>query len=231
MKVILLPGLDGTGALFKPFMEALPNDVETLLISYPPHLKLNYKELVEFVFSHLPKENFILVGESFSGPVAYQLALRKPENLKLLIFVATFLVNPQPFLLSLARLLPGSYILSRPIPNFIVKRFLFGKGANKQIIGLFEQNIKQVSAGVLSFRLQEIAKLGKSHQPCEIKATYIQATDDKLVPKKCVQSFKNMFNNINIYQVEGPHFILQTQPLACAKIVVNEIRFISNDAE
>ena len=227
MKVVLLPGLDGTGALFKPFIEALPHDIETLVVSYPPNLKLNYEALVEFVIGHLPQEEFILVAESFSGPIAYMLALRKLENLKAVIFVATFLDNPRPFLLSLSRLLPLSYIFSRPIPNFIVKAFLLGMTANKQLISLFKKNIKQVSADVLSFRLQEITHLTEGHQSCELKATYIQAMDDKLVPGNCVQNFKKQFNNIDILQIEGPHLILQTQSLACAEIVADEIRLIS----
>ena len=227
MKVVLLPGLDGTGALFKPFIEILPNDIETLVISYPPNLKLNYEELVEFVISRLPKEEFILVGESFSGPIAYMLALRKLENIKAVIFVATFLDNPRPFLLRLSRLLPISYIFSRPIPNFIVKAFFLGMTANKQLISLFKQNIKQVSADVLSFRLQEITKFTEGHLPCELKAIYIQAMDDKLVPERCAQSFKKVFNNIDIFQIEGSHLILQSQSLACAEIIADEIRLIS----
>jgi hypothetical protein len=35
MKIVLLPGLDGTGILFKPFIEALPNGIDVLVISYP----------------------------------------------------------------------------------------------------------------------------------------------------------------------------------------------------
>ena len=80
---------------------------------------------------------------------------------------------------------------------------------------------------VLSFRLQEITKLTEGHQPCELKATYIQAMDDKLIPGRCVQSFKKMFDNIDIFQIEGPHFILQTKPFACTEIVANEMRLIS----
>ena len=222
MKVVLLPGLDGTGDLFKPFIEALPNEIDTLVISYPSDTKLSYQELIELVLRQLPEEKFILVGESFSGYIAYQVALRKPKNLKSVIFVATFLESPRPFLLSLSSWLPRSLLLSVPIPSYVVKTFLLGSAANKKMIGLLKQSIKQVSPNVLSYRLKEIAKLRKNHQICEIKATYIQATDDKLVPKRCLENFKNVFNNISVFQIEGSHFILQTNPLACAEVVVHE---------
>jgi pimeloyl-ACP methyl ester carboxylesterase len=222
MKLVLLPGLDGTGALFKPFIEALPNEVDTLIISYPPNTRLSYIELTALVISQLPDEKFILLGESFSGYIAHQVALSKPKNLKSVIYIATFLENPRPLLLSLFSRLPGSLVLSLPIPEFIVKKYLFGMAANKNMTDLFRQNIKQVSPHVLSFRLDEIAKLQDSNQLCEIKALYIQATEDKLIPEKCVGNFKNLFNDIKVFQIEGPHFVLQTNPLACIKVLINE---------
>lgn len=222
MKVVLLPGLDGTGVLFKPFIEVLPSEIVSLVISYPLNARLSYEELTELVISQLPEEDFILVGESFSGYITYQVALRKPKNLQSVIFVASFLENPRPFLLGLSSWLPTSHILSAPVPNYIVKTFLLGSAADKKMIGLFKQSIKQVSPHVLTYRLNEIAKLPNSHQFCELKATYIQATDDKLVPARCVESFKKVFKNINVFQIEGSHLVLQVNPLACAEVIVNE---------
>ena len=222
MKIVLLPGLDGTGVLFTPFIEALPTEIDVLVITYPPNLKLSYEELIELVISQLPEEKFILVGESFSGYIAYQVALRKPKNLKSVIFVASFLESPRPFLLGLSSWLPRSLLLSMPIPNFIVRTFLLGATANKNLIGLLKQSIRGASPNIISYRLQEIAKLRINQQLCDIKAMYIQATDDKLVPERCLESFEKVFNNISTFQIEGSHFVLQANPLACAKAVVNE---------
>lgn len=221
MKIVLLPGLDGTGILFQPFIEALPDDIETLIISYPADLKLSYDDLVEYVISQLPEDNYILVGESFSGPIAYQLTLRIPENIKSVVFVATFLNNPRPFLLKLTRFIPTRLIFA--MPNFLIKLFLLGWNINRRIIRLFKQSIQQVSPDVLSFRLQEIARLPENHNTSKIRASYIQAENDKLVPKNCVKAFKISFNNISIFEVKGPHFILQADPDACAEIVADEI--------
>lgn len=51
LKLVLLPGLDGTGLLFKPFVSALPSSAETLIITYPPDEKLSYKKLTEHVLA------------------------------------------------------------------------------------------------------------------------------------------------------------------------------------
>ena len=230
MKVILLPGMDGTGILFKPFIEALPGNVDVQVISYPADIKLSYRELVDFVMSQLPKEDFILVGESFSGPIAYQVALHKPENLKSVVFVATFLGAPSKNFLNLSRLIPANLLLKMPIPYFFAKYFLFGSGVSEEIIELFKKTINVVSPAVLSFRLDEMSKLDENQEPCDTKAVYIQATDDKLVQDTCVEAYKKVCTNLNIFRIEGTHFLLQTNPLACAEILENEIRLISSQA-
>jgi len=174
------------------------------------------------VLSQLPKEQFILVGESFSGYIAYQVALCKPKNLKLVVFIATFLESPRPFLLVLSRLFPIRLILSAPTPTYIIKYFLFGLAANRVIIELFRKSMNQVSPRILSFRLEEISKLQNTYRHSEVKSIYIQATNDKLVPKKCVESFKQIFKNIKVFQIEGSHFILQSNPVACAEVIITE---------
>ena len=228
MKIILLPGLDGTGILFKPLLDALPNNTDSLIIDYPTNEKLSYSELVNYVIDQLPNERFVLVGESFSGPIAYKIALLKPDKVASVIFVATFLSNPRKFLLKTASFLPISLLLSLPIPTLMIKTLLLGRSANIEIINLFKQSLKQVPPHILSFRLQEIAKLTNKHQLCGIKSIYIQATEDRLVPNNCVKDFKAMFNNLKIFKVKGAHFIFQANPVACAEIVANEIRLITN---
>ncbi len=222
MKVVLLPGLDGTGILFKPFIEALSSQVEVQVISYPPNKKMSYPELVNFVIAKLPNESFILVGESFSGPIAYQVGLTKPEHFLSVIFVATFLSPPKKNLLNLTKILPTSLLVKMPIPNVIAKKYLFGSGVSEEIIKLFKKSLKIVSSGVLSFRLGEISKLKGNMKPCDLKALYIQATDDKLVPNSSVEEFRKVCKNLTITRIEGSHFILQTNPAACAEIIENE---------
>jgi len=227
MKVVLLPGLDGTGLLFKPFIDSLPSEIKVQVISYPSEEKLGYSELVGYVLSKLPKEEFILVGESFSGPIAYQVALKKPDNLLSVVFVATFLASPNKSLLNLTNIIPTKYLLKMPIPNLVAKKYLFGVGNTSENVKLFKKSLKLVPSRVLSFRLREISKLKESHEPCDIKAIYIQATNDKLVPNSSVEAFKKVCKNLSVIRIKGTHFILQTNPAACAEILENEIRLIT----
>ncbi len=49
MKLILLPGLDGTGILFEPLVRALPSHLSPVIIAYATQETLGYAELVEYV--------------------------------------------------------------------------------------------------------------------------------------------------------------------------------------
>ena len=91
MKLILLPGLDGTGLLFKHLQKVLPDFYEPEVIAYSITQKQTYPELIEQVKTQLPTEPFLLLAESFSGPIAYRLSLDTSIPIKKLILVATFL--------------------------------------------------------------------------------------------------------------------------------------------
>ena len=228
MKLVLLPGLDGTGLLFKPLLEALPSELDVSVISYPHDVLMSYEELVEYVDARLPEEDYILIAESFAGPIAYQLVQRKPSHLKSIVFVATFLDSLRPLLSRLSGLFSPSFI--RFMPDLIIKTVLLGSAANKEMLRLFKESLKKVSPKVLSFRLGELSKLSKLNhrqdQKEDVSAIYIQASNDNLVLRKSAEDFKKVFSRLEISKVEGSHFILQTNPQACSKIITNHLQVL-----
>ena len=81
-KLVLLPGLDGTGKLFAEFLEALDLGSSAQVVPYPPDIPLGYDELETLVRAALPAHGpFIILGESFSGPLAIRIAARPPPAL------------------------------------------------------------------------------------------------------------------------------------------------------
>ncbi|MEE9327065.1 MAG: alpha/beta fold hydrolase [Cocleimonas sp.] len=231
MKLVLLPGLDGTGLLFKPLIKAFTQSVETQIISYPIDQKLNYQELYEYVSDRLPNEEYILVGESFSGYIAYQVALRKPENLKSIIFIASFLSSPRPILLSLLKYLPIKLLLSFQIPTFIIKIFLLDSAATKETIQLLKQTIQKLPADIISFRLNEINRIPTKLDASLIPAVYIQAYKDRLVPKESLETINLLFPNLSQEYIDAPHFCLQSNSIDCANIIQKHLGRISKSHE
>ena len=73
MKILLLPGLDGSGELFRPLVDALPEDIQPIIISCPADQEPGDKELVIYTGAPLPNEKFAIWG-SFSGYIACHIA-------------------------------------------------------------------------------------------------------------------------------------------------------------
>jgi pimeloyl-ACP methyl ester carboxylesterase len=100
---VLLPGMDGTGVLFADFVASLPPEFKPLVVAYPNDPKLGYPELEVLARAALPRDQrFILLGESFSGPVAISIAASNPPGLLGLILCCTFARSPHPLLAQLS---------------------------------------------------------------------------------------------------------------------------------
>ena len=76
--LVLLPGMDGTGDLFAPLLSALPPALRTIVVRYPcdrPLAMPNWRR----TRARAPQDQpFVLLGESFSGPIAAAIAARRP---------------------------------------------------------------------------------------------------------------------------------------------------------
>ncbi len=115
-KLIILPGMDGTGRLLTPFVESLGRRIDAQLFDYPTDVIQSYDEIINSVESVLPHngEDFALLAESFAGPVALSLAQKGIPGLRALILVVTFAATPRHPLLQLTRVLPMSKLMSLP---------------------------------------------------------------------------------------------------------------------
>jgi pimeloyl-ACP methyl ester carboxylesterase len=105
--LVILPGMDGAAAPRTDFAAALGPGVETRVVAYPPDPTLGYAELEALVRASLPTDRpYVLLGESFSGPIAISIAASRPPDLVGLILCVTFASNPLPVLGSMPWLLP-----------------------------------------------------------------------------------------------------------------------------
>lgn len=224
-KLILLPGLDGTGLLFNALLAELPAECKTEIIHYPSRQLLTFDEHVQYVSKRLPQnEPIILLAESFSGPVAAEIVKMGRHRIEKVFFAATFLKSPRPRLLSLASRLPLMSILKRRMPDFLVRHLCLGSKAPVERIESFRDALKKVAPEVVAQRIKILANVdaAKGLSSISVPCCYIQATHDRLVPRRALEDFHQSINHINTRTLKGPHFILQASPKEAAAMICAE---------
>ena len=222
MTLLLLPGADGTGLLFKPllnYIEASNFDTSKIAI-----INLNYDESgqvlnqslamqaarIEDLYAHEPVQ---IIAESYSGLLAYELLMRQRLEITQVIFVASFLSMPSK-LAPLAAKLKPKYLQSalKYTPERIWGRVVFGRWQNHYLQSFFMEAMQQTPNELLQQRLEIIAKAKvptvKTHVPC----LYLQGKQDNLVAAKNIAPFRQLFTNFDCQALEGTHFLLQTNP-------------------
>ena len=134
MKLILLPGMDGTGELFKPLLATLPKDISECSQVIPlPSGSLSYRQYAEHIAAMIEEPDVIVVAESFSGRIAYEL-LNLNEvgiNIRAIIFVASFIGRPSR-LAPMASWLPITRLSNQLLPSGLMARLCF---ANRSSVG------------------------------------------------------------------------------------------------
>jgi len=226
--LILLPGLDGTGLVFEPLLEYLPSTIDPVIVRYPGDTPMSFREHVDFARARLPDEKpFILLAESFSGPIGLQLLAEPPENLVGVIFVATFERYPRPFLLDVTRLLPQGPLLRMFATSLLCRFFCLGS-ANREAVALFQKALASVKLSALSQRLKILAELPPPPEtsfsgPC----LYLQASHDRLVPERAAARLQMHLPQMLLERIPGPHIILLARPEEAARAISNFIDSLS----
>ena len=230
MKLVLLPGLDGTGNLFSAVLAEL-SEFECEVISLPAEGAQDYPSIVRYVKKKLPTDDFVLIAESFSGPIGMALAKEGFDNMIGVIFVASFLSPPNRLLVGVARYLPLKSLSKAPFAAYFHKLLFLGANASKQLVELFQQTIISLPPQLIKDRLKSIQMLSVDSEKLDLPAAYIQASSDRLVPLAKVEDFKSRFKNLTIRSIEGPHFVLQSKPAEAAVVIAELVRLFSNQAE
>jgi pimeloyl-ACP methyl ester carboxylesterase len=215
--LVLLPGLHGTCALMKDFMAALGKDWPTLAIDYPRDRALGYAELADFVRPKLPAQRpYVLLGESFSGPVAIRLAAEKARPLRGLVLSTSFAENPRPALARLARF--ARAVPPSAMPLSIFEFWLLGRWANPRLREQFRAVLAEVDGEVLAERLVACLQVDERARMAsvEVPTLYLRARQDRLVTGRSAQQVADANPRVQVRELDGPHCLLQAVPEAAA---------------
>ena len=208
--------MDGTGDLFAPMLHELGDRWSPMVISYPPDLPMGYAELAGRVAGMLPSDDFVLLGESFSGPVAALVAGMRPTGLRGLILCATFVRNPRPLvrgLSPLTHLLPMSRSWAR-----LSMPWLLGLNVPRPLRELYVRSVGGMPSRIMQSRLRSVLDIDVSGALARIDVPllYLRATRDRLVPRSAGEWIRCQHPGTHVVDIDAPHGMLQAAPSACA---------------
>ena len=218
--LVLLPGLDGTGTLFDQLVDALQGAVPTKVVAYPPDLAVGYETLELIAERLLPQQGpIVLLGESFSGPIAIALAAKHPDRIKGLILCCTFVSRPRPLLAPFSFLAKIAPI--KALPVCISSIPLLGRYSTPDLKTRLKAALASVSGAVLRTRLQAAMSVDASKELMHVKVPvlYLQALHDWVVPRRVASTIKQIQPHTAVVEVRGPHCLLQAAPTETAQLI------------
>jgi sigma-B regulation protein RsbQ len=217
----MLPGLDGTGQLFAPFVPHLPPQLEPFVVSYPTQEALSYRQLLPVVLSVLPTSGpFIILAESFSGPLGVLAAAQHPQGLLGLVLAASFVRCPVPSALALAGPLVRGWLLSAS-PSVLRHRVLLGSSANEQLQAQLQKAVAAVPASVLAARIRDVLTVNVMAELAVVKVPilYLAASNDALVHPQSLRLIQRIAPQVQAVTIASPHLLLQMAPREAATAI------------
>ncbi|WP_143735426.1 alpha/beta fold hydrolase [Microbulbifer mangrovi] len=219
MKILFLPGMDGTGLLFNELIQNIPKEIDLEVVCLNEMQAVSYRQQAEEIAGKIGSSNVVVVAESYSGRIAYELCNILGGRVSKVVFIASFVSRPGK-LARFAASLPESVIKPNLFPNWLMKMLCFNGLGKRALMDQVRQAIAEVGPSTLKQRLLNIAELDEPKGHLPTAAVYIRPTNDRLVSYDAVKVLGNIYPHLSIESVEGGHFIAQTAPESCARVIV-----------
>jgi pimeloyl-[acyl-carrier protein] methyl ester esterase len=212
---VLLPGLEGTGQLFTPLLNLLEPDCKATVVTYPQSELLSYEQLMPYVLKALPApEPFVLLAESFSGPLAVEIAAAARTNLQALVLCASFVSNPAPPGWQWIQRVNHPFWFQYRLPHWFVRYATAMWDCEASVITNLIEQTKSVRPEVLSFRLAQALSVDvrAALQRCHLPLLYLRAKRDVLVRRQNWEEIARLKPDATCTEIDASHFALQHKP-------------------
>nr|WP_254919648.1 MULTISPECIES: alpha/beta hydrolase [unclassified Stenotrophomonas] len=182
--------------------------------------------LAQRLWSQLPAHPFILLAESFSGPLAVELATRHPSGLRGLVLAATFARRPVPLPAASAALLSPAWPLP---PVALLARLLLGRWRTREHMSMLCEALAQIPATTLRQRAAATLRVDvRALLPgIEVPTLCLHACHDRLLWPPSVAELQALLPDARHVSLEGPHLLLQARADAAAAEVAAWMRTLS----
>jgi pimeloyl-ACP methyl ester carboxylesterase len=232
VSLVLLPSLDGSGVLFRPLIRCLSPELRPIVVAFPPDRMLGYEELLPLVLERLPaSEPFVLLGESFSGPLALMAAATRPANLRGLILCASFIRSPIRFCPRILGFLARPAVF-RLFPVLSRVKSMLRRGVNRELPALSAEALSQVRPAVLAHRVRAVLQVNVVEQlrACAVPVLYLLAGKDHVVRQHNVQEICAALPTVSVARIQSSHWLLQTCPDAGAQAIATFVHDIQKNS-
>jgi pimeloyl-ACP methyl ester carboxylesterase len=179
---------------------------------------MSYTQLAELVIAVLPRSTpYVIIAESYSGPVASILAAHPVGDLQGVVFVSSFVAFPcgrtGPWI---ARMLPTAVFRGRA-PAWILRWFVMDSATPREMISAVQDAIAGVRPEVLARRLRDAlnADFAVILKHCTVRIVYLLPGSDRLLGTRGLRGFLAARPDVEIVKIDGPHFLLQCAPGSC----------------
>jgi pimeloyl-ACP methyl ester carboxylesterase len=188
------------------------------VVAYPTEGVFGYEEARRLVDRAIPREgSYVLVAESFSGPLACAIAGEKPEGLKGLVLCASFVRYPGPWpraLVAAVRVLPPS-----PLLRAALRGLMLGRWSNAERLMALLGSVSRLSPAIVRSRLEAaLAADGRAALAnAAVPVLFLRASSDRLVSVSAAVEAVAIAKSIEVRCIDGPHSLLQVCPDECAQ--------------
>ena len=207
LPVLLLPGLDGTGEMLIRLNELLSTARPSSIVRYPDDRPLSYDGLTEFALSHAPAEPFVVLGESFSGPVAVEIAARE-KRVAGLILASSFVRSPVPRMLA-----PLLRVFNpKQIPAKIIHALMIGPDGSPALKAQLDRILARLPPEIIRLRIDSILTIDRRERLKDVTSPILclQGRFDRLIAPRFWADIAMAHSSRELCWIDGAHMLLET---------------------
>lgn len=225
MRLVLLPGLHGTDGLFRQLGRELPSWIEPITINYPLDRFPTYEEILPFILERLPDGQFAVLGDSYSGPLALEVARARADRVTAVILSVTFVTNPIRTLLRWVRWFAYTPFV-RIAPMQLVSLMLINGVEPRAIHRQIVREVRSVRSSVLAGRLRAAidCDVRDDLAACSVPILYLKARNDRIIDARALETILSIEPTIEVVELDGPHALLLMCPAEGAREIARFLR-------
>ena len=223
-RLVLMPGLDGSGELFAPLLPLIDRHFEIIVVRYPD--LDSFEDYVNHARACLPDGGPVaLLAESFSSPVAIALMAEDRSRIRGAVLSAGFACSPRPLLSRAARYLPSGLVSCRPLYRLCLDLCALGGGEYPEARALSLSLMPHFDPAAMKHRAVLLQRLDVTGLLPEISLPVLclRAGRDRVVPGKHADILLRGLRNARCIDIDGPHLLLQARPRECAAQIIRHL--------